>query len=177
MDQQGILVTLETIAKHQPNQWIPIVAALGGALVGGLVTFIPTSYLENRREKALAKQVQNSIVAEISALIRVVENRKYLVALQEAVDATKGNNASDFTLAVNIPVNYSAIYQAQCRHIGVLNRQIARDIINFYQLLEAVVQDIKPNGTFSTNPSLEGYQETLTLFKLAIQIGKGLEKK
>ncbi|EHH1051910.1 hypothetical protein J7I00_004663, partial [Vibrio parahaemolyticus] len=77
----------------------------------------------------------------------------------------------------DIPAHYSLIYQEQCKHIGTLDREVARDIINFYQLIDAIVQDIKPNGTFTTHPSLEAYEESLVMFQLAVQIGKSLEKR
>lgn len=177
MEQQELAVILEMIAKSQPNQWIPVISALGGALVGGLVTFFPTKFLEERRSKQFSEQVKNSIISEISVLIRVIENRDYLESIKEAVEYLKKNPNGNYTLFADIPAHYSHIYQEQCRHIGVLEREVARDIINFYQLIDAVVQDIKPNGTFSNHPSLDGYEESLAMFQLAMQIGKSLEKR
>ncbi|ENQ8180983.1 hypothetical protein BS623_23950 [Vibrio parahaemolyticus] len=177
MNQQELLVIFETIAKSQPNQWIPVISALGGALVGGLVTFFPTKYLEEHRAKMFSQQVQNSIIAEVSALLRVIENRKYVESVEEAVLYLKNNPKGTYTLFADIPAHYSLIYQEQCKHIGTLDREVARDIINFYQLIDAIVQDIKPNGTFTTHPSLEAYKESLAMFQLAVQIGKSLEKR
>ncbi|HCH0960530.1 TPA: hypothetical protein ACN35L_001755 [Vibrio parahaemolyticus] len=177
MNQQELLVIVEAIAKSQPNQWIPVISALGGALVGGLVTFFPTKYLEEHRAEVFSQQVQNSIIAEVSALLRVIENRKYVESVEEAVSFLKNNPKGNYTFFADIPAHYSLIYQEQCKHIGTLEREVARDIINFYQLIDAIVQDIKPNGTFTTHPSLEAYEESLAMFQLAVQIGKSLEKR
>ncbi|MBA5764677.1 hypothetical protein H2O73_20145 [Vibrio sp. 404] len=176
MTPQELSVILETIAKGQPNEWIPVLSALGGAVVGGLVTFFPTKYLEERRAKEFSRQIQNSIIAEVSALMRVIEKRKYVESVEEAIKYLKENPDGQFTLYADIPLHYSQIYQGQCNNIGILDREVARDIINFYQLIDAIVQDIKLNGTFSTHPSLEAYQESLAMFQLAVQIGKNLEK-
>jgi hypothetical protein len=174
MDQQELLVIFETFSKSQPNQWIPVISALGGALIGGLVTFFPTKYLEEHRTKMFAQQVQNSIIAEVSALLRVIESRKYVESVQEAVSFLKSNPNDSYTLFADIPAHYSIIYQEQCKHIGILDQEVARDIINFYQLIDAIVQDMKPNGTFTKHPSLEAYEESLGMFQLAVQIGKRL---
>ncbi|MDD9197567.1 hypothetical protein PVK62_17240 [Aliivibrio sp. S3MY1] len=176
MTQQEFLIILETIAKQQPSEWVPVVSALGGALVGGLVTFFPTKYLEESRSKAFSKQIQNSIIAEVSVLVRIIENRKYVESMTEAVEHLRKYPEGEFTLVADIPSHYSLIYQEQCKNIGVLDREVARNIINFYQLIDAVVQDIKPNGTFSAYAPLEAYQESLAMFQLAVEIGKNLEK-
>ncbi|QFT39669.1 MULTISPECIES: hypothetical protein [unclassified Vibrio] len=176
MNQQDLTIILDAILKLQANEWIPVVSALGGALVGGLVTFFPTKYLEDRKQKQFALQVRNCIIAEVSALIRVIENRKYVKAIEEAVDHLRNNPTDTYTLEADIPIHYSQIYQAQCQNLGVLDRTVARDIISFYQLVDAVVQDIKPEGTFSKHPSLEAYLESLEMFRLAVKIGKSLDR-
>ncbi len=176
MNQQDLAIVIEAISKLQPNQWIPVLSALGGALVGAMATFFPTKYLEDRKHKQFAGQVQNCILAEISALVRIIENRKYVEGMEEAVAHLRNNPTDVYTLHADIPAHYSNIYREQCLNLGVLDRIVARDIINFYQLIDAVIQDIKLDGTFSKHPSIEGYTEALKMFKLAVKIGKNLEK-
>ena len=176
MNQQDLTVVLDAISKLQPNEWIPVISALGGALIGGLVTFFPTKYLEDRKQKLFVLQVRNCIIAEISSLVMIIENRKYVEAIEEAVAHLQDNPTSTYTLHADIPNHYSHIYQEQCRNLGVLDRTVARDIIKFYQLIDAVVQDMKPEGTFSKHPSLEAYAESLEMFRLAVKIGKSLER-
>ncbi len=168
MNQQDLTVVLDAISKLQPNEWIPVISALGGALVGGLVSF----YLEDRKQEQFALQVRNCIIAEISALVRVIESRKYVEAIEEAVEHLQDKPTDIYTLHADIPIHYSQIYQEQCRNLSVLYRMVARDIINFYQLIDTVVQDIKPEGTFLKHPSLEA----LELFRLAVKIGKSLDR-
>ncbi|MCX9539800.1 hypothetical protein [Vibrio cholerae] len=176
MNQQDLAIILESISKLQPNEWIPLISVLSGTLIGGLVTFVPAKYFEDRRNKQFSEQVQNCVISEVSALIRIIESRKYVESIEEAVEHLQKNPSDTFTLFADIPPHYTLIYREQCKNLGVLDRAVARDIINFYQLIDAVVQDIKPDGTFSIHPSLEAYQEALSMFKLAVQIGKELER-
>ncbi|EIF8206224.1 hypothetical protein LF027_004832, partial [Vibrio parahaemolyticus] len=110
MNQQDLTVVLDAISKLQPNEWIPVISALGGALVGGLVTFFPTKYLEDRKQKQFALQVRNCIIAEISALVRIIENRKYVEAIEEAVAHLQDKPTDIYTLHADIPIHYSQIY-------------------------------------------------------------------
>lgn len=176
MPQQDLSLFIDAISTLKSNEWIPVISALGGTVVGAITTYYPTKYLEDRRAKEFSKQVQNCIIAEISALIRIIENRKYVESIEDAISHLEKNPSEQYQLFADIPLHYSKIYQEQCKNIGVLDRKTAREIINFYQLIDAVVQDLKTSGSFSTHPSLKGYKESLEMFKLAIQIGKNLEK-
>lgn len=178
MNQEELALILETISKLQqspPNQWIPVASALGGALIGGFATFLPARYFETRRERKFSEQVKRCIVAEVSTLVRIIESRKYIESIEKAIEYLKSNPEGQYTIFAEIPAHYCLVYQEQCKNLGVLEPEIAENIISFYQLIDAVVQDIKTNGTFSTRPSIEGYQQALEMFKLAFVIGKGLK--
>jgi len=177
MNQEELTLILETFSKFQqspPNQWIPVASALGGALIGGLATFLPARYFEIRRERKFSEQVKLCIVAEVSTLVRIIESRKYIESIEKAIEYLTSNPEEQYTFFAEIPAHYSLVYQEQCKNLGVLEPEVAENIIGFYQFVDAVVQDIKTNGTFSTAPSIEGYKEALEMFKLALEIGKGL---
>ncbi|ENU2907455.1 hypothetical protein ACOCGP_003626 [Vibrio cholerae] len=86
MNQQDLAIILESISKLQPNEWIPLISVLSGTLIGGLVTFVPAKYFEDRRNKQFSEQVQNCVISEVSALIRIIESRKYVESIEEAVE-------------------------------------------------------------------------------------------
>lgn len=177
MNQHDLTTVLAAIAELQPNSWIPAFSALGGTIIGIVGTLIHTKYLEDRREKKFAEQVLKCIVAEVSALVRLIESRKYVESIENIIEYLKENPDETYTLSADIPGHYSRIYVEQCKNLGVLDQEVSKNIIHFYQLIDAVVQDIKIDGTFTTDPSLEGYEETLGIFKLAVRVGKSLEKR
>ena len=179
MSQEELNLINEIVAKLQApksNEWIPVIAALLGAIIGAIASLIPARYLEVRRERQFAIQVKQCLVAEISALVRVIESRKYVETVNEAITFLKANPDHSYTFYADIPPHYSQVYQEHCKHLGVLDPEIAREIIHFYQLIDAVVQDVKVGGMFTVDPSLEGYEESLSMFSLAMDIGKKLER-
>ncbi|OEE30940.1 hypothetical protein A1QS_11820 [Vibrio ordalii FS-238] len=178
MNQEELNLINDIVTKLQPSkthEWIPVIAALLGASIGAIASLIPSRYLEVRRERQFSVQVKRSLIAEISALVRVVESRNYVAGVEEAITFLKANPGRKYTFYADIPPHYSQIYQEHCKHLGVLEPEVARDVIHFYQLIDAVVQDVKVGGAFTTHPSLQGYEESLQMFKLAVKIGKKLE--
>ena len=79
-------------------------------------------------------------------------------------------------LSVDVPLHYSRVYQENCKNIGVISNEVASEIIIFHQLIDAVVQDIKPNGAFSSGATLETFEQMLKIFEQALSVGRKLSK-
>ena len=171
-----ILKALNDPTVVKPNEWLPVYAALGGAAMGAIVSIIPNWVIESRRERSFSKQIKRCIIAEISAILKIAEQRKYLDAIQSAVNHLKIKPNENYMLVADIPDHYSRVYQENCKHLGVVDSKVSADIIIFYQLIDAVVQDIKPNGTFSANPTLPAYEETLNILTEALEIARNLQE-
>lgn len=165
---------LSDITASKPNEWLPVYAALGGAVAGAIASFFPTWFIEKRRESAFAKQIQNCLVAEISSLVEIVDQRSYLSAIKEAVEHLRLKPKDTYRLAVDVPYHYSRVYQDNCKHIGAIEAEVAREIITFHQLVDAVVQDLKPNGPFSSGARLETFENMEKIFEQALCIGRNL---
>lgn len=175
-DINAIVEIINTLNIAKPNELLPVYATLGGAAIGAIASIIPTFFIERYREQNFSKQIKKCIIAEISAILRVAEQRKYLEHLQGIVNYLKLNPNESCKLVVDIPAHYSRVYQENCKHLGVINSKSSRDIIVFYQLIDALVQDIKPNGAFGSNQSLRAYEEDLRILTDALDIARKLEK-
>ena len=177
-DAQSIAETLKVVSEltsSKPNEWLPVYAALGGAIAGAIASFFPTWLIERRREAAFAKQIESCLLAEISALVEIIDRRGYLSALKDVADYLRQSpEGTQYKFAVDVPSHYSRVYQDNCKHIGVVRSDIAQQIIVFHQLVDAVVQDMKPNGVFSEGATLETFEEMEVIFGEAMDIARKL---
>lgn len=180
-DAQAIaesLMVVSELSSPKPNEWLPVYAALGGAIAGAIASFFPTWLIERRREAAFAKQVESCLLAEISALVEIIDRRGYLSALKDVTDYLRQNpEGTHYKFAVDVPSHYSRVYQDNCKHIGVVRSDIAQQIIVFHQLVDAVVQDMKPNGVFNEGATLETFEEMEVIFGEAMEIARKLLQK
>ncbi|WP_279460873.1 hypothetical protein [Aeromonas dhakensis] len=167
---------IKAMTIKEPNEWIPVIAAIGGAVIGSLSSLVPTIFIESKREKVFSQQITKCLLAEISALMRLIEVRRIIDNIEDAISHLKNNPNDTYIIASEIPLHYSLVYQENCRHLGAVDKQVAQQIIHFYHLIDAVVQDIKYGGTFSKAPTIDGYKETLEILVLAVNIGRNLEK-
>jgi len=72
---------------------------------------------------------------------------------------------------VLVPEHYSRIYQANCNKIGLLNKSLAAQIVRFHNLIDAVVQDVKPGGALNDGATLPVFVETRDILSEAIELG------
>lgn len=179
-DAKALAETIKIIGEltaSKPSEWLPVYAALGGAIAGAIASFVPTWIMEKRRERNFSRQIENSLLAEIAALIEIADHRNYLSAIQETVEYLREQpQGSAAVLIVDVPPHYSRVYQDNCKSIGVISNEVASEIIIFHQLIDAVVQDIKPNGAFSSGATLETFEQMLQIFEQALNIGRKLTK-
>ena len=78
---------LSEMVEAKPSQWLPVYAALGGAVAGAAASFIPTLILERRRDNKFSQQVLACIIAEISALLEIIDHM-----LRHSAHACKSRN-------------------------------------------------------------------------------------
>ena len=67
--------------------------------------------------------------------------------------------------------------QSNCENIGAIKKEYAKKIIQFHQLVDAVVQDIKPGGIVSNGATIEVFKELDEIFTQALQVGSELAAK
>lgn len=179
MDTQQLLEVAQTINEVQslfhntPNEFLPVIAAIGGAFVGGVSTSFPTLFLESRKNRRERNSLTIALVSEISAILKIIQHRGYLTELIDAADHLKCNPSDNISFSVRIPTHYSRIYQSNIDRIGLVRPNLAIDIIEFHQLIDAVVQDITPDSPIQD----EGFdkrtiEEIIIILKSAIIVGQ-----
>jgi hypothetical protein len=181
MTPEDVKVVTETIkilgevTASKPNEWLPVYAALGGAVAGAIASFFPTWMLEKRREASFSKQIESCLVAEISSLLEIIDQRNYFSGIKDTVEFLRSQpEGTTSLLTVEIPAHYSRVYQENCKNIGVVEKEKAKEIIIFHQLVDAVVQDLKPDGPFSSGAALGTFEEMERIFEKALCIGRKL---
>ncbi|MCQ8860076.1 hypothetical protein [Plesiomonas shigelloides] len=171
-----ILIAFSKQSSVQGNEWITLIAALGGALTTAVCGGLMSYQTENSKQKRTAKCLATSLILEVLALKTVIEQRQYVESFEEVISYLRTNpDIESVPYQADIPEHYSRIYQGQCHNIGLIEKEIAIKIIKFHQLLDAIVQDIKLGGTFSDGMTLKGAEEDYRMFTEAMRIAKELE--
>jgi hypothetical protein len=116
-----------------------------------------------------------SLLAEISALLQIIEHRKYHESIKEVIEHLKDQPpGTTHSYTVEVPTHYSRIFQENCSSIGRIDKFYSEKIIIFHQLIDAVVQDVKPGGVISKGANLDTFEETEKILSRAIEIGNEL---
>lgn len=129
--------------------------------------------MELYKDRNQSARIKASLVAEIAALVEITEYRGYLTNLQEVCDFLQGASAgTNYLYRVQVPKHYSRIYQANSDRIGALDADTARKMVEFHQLIDAVVQDVVPGGTLYNGGDLGAFTETTSILDRALQLGR-----
>ena len=172
-----ILKELKTLVTDS-NPYLPVYSAIGGAFVGAVSTFIPAiiiEYFKNRREK---KSLTFAIYAEVSATLKLIEFRNYVKNVQDIIKKLKTGLIPNETYQIIVPDDYCLVYKSNIIQIGVLAPELQIPIVQFYQLLEGVIQDVKPGGLLNSSPQgIDAFTSVLAVSEQMIQLGNELMGK
>ena len=159
------------------NIWLPAIMGVIGSFVGAISTFLPSYILERSRSKNESEALKCALLAEISAMVQICGRRKYVEGLRDAcIHLSQNMEIEDYSYTVVVPSHYSRIYQANCSNIGVLEKEVASEIVRFHQLLDAVVQDVTPGGVLSSGAGIVAYDEAYNLLTDALDIGSKITR-
>lgn len=168
---------VKNISENKSNGLLPVYSAIGGAIAGAIFTSIPIFILERSKQKKLSKSIKASLLAEIAALLEIIKCREYVKKLDEVINTLNDKpKGAQHKIAVEVPNHYSRVYQNNCSSIGVLEECLARDIVIFHNLIDAVVQDIKVGGMMSKGFDIEGFIQTKSILKEAVILGNEIIK-
>lgn len=159
------------------NPWIPVMAAVLGALAGGLAPIF-VKLLEVCVDRRAAKRaVAHQIYAEVSAILEIVRQRGYLEDLESKKSVMTVNSASNF-YQVKISEVVDPLYRANLERLPLLDPGLQTKIVMFYRFLNALVEDIKPGGTFNTSgATLKGIDQFLAIANQAVAIGEEIKSQ
>lgn len=184
METQQLLEAVQTIEviksllNNEPNELLPVIAAIGGAFVGGISTFFPAYFLEARKYRLERLAITSALISEISAILKIIEHREYLGGFKAAAKHLKENPTDQYRLIVRIPDHYSRVYQAHIDRIGLVEPKLAAKIIEFHQLIDAVVQDITPDSPVQEEGGdIETFEELIKILESAISIGQKISSE
>ncbi|WP_313103831.1 hypothetical protein [Stutzerimonas nitrititolerans] len=114
--------------------------------VAAAIGSITTGWLERRHRK---RAIAAALLAEVSALSAIIRRRNYREDLDEAAEHVR-LTGDCYQLTVPVPAHYCRVYAANLTAIGLLDPNQASKLVEFYQLVDSVVQDVSPGGVLAS---------------------------
>lgn len=129
-------------------------AAVGAitAVVGVWLGHLFNLKLASNQRDALRKSTAFQIYAEVKATLEIEAHRGYSAGLEQVVVDFDAGQLTESTYEVQVPDDRFPIYKANLPNLGLLQPQLQSRVVLFYQLLEAIIQDIKPGGFLNARP-------------------------
>jgi hypothetical protein len=159
---------------------ISINSAILVALISAVISFVVQLFFKWYDRWNQARSFELSIIAEVEAILNILEKRDYRKGLEEGIihSIVSENSSVDknYKLEIQIQENYCPIYFNNLDKISFISKQKVKDVVKFYSLLMSLAQDVKSGGILSTDPSSEAYNECLRLFDEAVEIGNRIIK-
>lgn len=128
---------------------IVIVSAVLGALCSGIIQFI----LNFRERKLKAKSIEAAYYGEINSLLYLIHKRNFRKLLENNKSEI---NKSQKTRAINNAIfepflvvhsdKFWNVYLTNSENIGLVNANIVKDIIKFYNLIFGLLEDAQYAG-------------------------------
>lgn len=158
------------LLANEDGQFAAIVAAVS-AIGGVCAAFFPNWFLARQQRSHQTKSTAFQIYAEIKATLEVERYRDYSGGFRDALAAFDSGQATERGYVVHVPDDRFLIYKANLANLGLLPPQVQSRVVLLYQLLEALVQDIKPGGLLNTPPAgREAFAEALRILSQAKSI-------
>lgn len=135
-----------TVEAQNSGLFNLIIAGLGG-IFGITASWVPIVWREHNHKKHETKTLLFSLLAEITAMSRIIRARGYLEGLREMVAVSMTDQQLSFS--VNVPTDYFHVYKSNTAKLGLLDSKDAAQIVYLYHLVESVVQDVSPGGVLA----------------------------
>lgn len=154
------------------NQIIAACSGLGGALIGaGFTGWINRSISKTNHENEV-RSFKAGFVAEVEAIQSVIKERGYLHQFEELAANPVIIDGGIGTYIVRIPEDYARFYNANLNKVGLVGPNLAKRLIKYHQLLQALAQDFHPESYFSQyGYDKDGINESIRIMKLALSTG------
>jgi hypothetical protein len=112
---------------------------LAAVIVGGGISIGGQVILELVREGRKAEQLSHAIAGEISALLLLVDGRRYIEAIQQHHALARAGTA--MLLKVHIEQTYFSVIEANLQNIGSLPAELPLLIPKFLTLSKSALED------------------------------------
>lgn len=151
-----------------PDPYLLTLIAIFGTVLGALASFFPMYWHSKSQRKQLRNSVAAQIYAEVKATLHVEQHRGYIRSIKEIVGAFERGEIDGFTYQVQVPEERFVIYNANIQNLSLLDGSLQVKVVTLYQLMEAVVQDIKPGGVLNVTPA--GHTQFSELLSILLNI-------
>ena len=120
---------------------------LAGVLLGALVVHFSTTRLEQRRRKLDGKALAGVLAAEIDTIIQHAERRGYEEHYRYFLERFEEGNFDDMPRIRGLDDKLPDIAAASVDRLGLLNRELSRDVVSWYGSLRGIKIDLLELGS------------------------------
>jgi hypothetical protein len=178
MEPVNHLQTIELLNAAKPlfdggNGYLTAAVGALGAVGGALAAYVPNRMMAKHQKQELRKSTAFQLYAEIKATLEVERYRGYITGLRGILVAFDNKQITEWSYQVQISDERFIIYKSNLANLGLLPPRLQSHIVLLYQLLEALIQDIKPGGLLNVRPvGRAPFAEALTLIERAKSIAE-----
>jgi len=166
-----ILKTVKPLYE-EPSSYLPVYAALIGAFVGAVATFIPSYILSAIRDRHDKKSTTLRLYAEVKSTLEIMAYRGYLEQIELIVSNFEQEQCTSCIYQIQISEDNFPIYRSSLAQLGILDVDLQVRLVKFYGLLEAAIQDVKPGGLLNASPAGKNeFEELRRIVAQATHIG------
>lgn len=163
---------------------VSIIVTLISVIVGGFITYLTTSKIDKDNRKAEAESLLNAIKSKIKTALIIIKEREYLELLKNGIsfypladdleDYKNFNNDIPIMIVSKHDI-YNIIYKNNISKIGLIDKNIAIKIVQFYGLVESILLDFIPTSPHNTNGVVkELLIEDLSLLVRVVILGQDI---
>lgn len=165
------------IQPPSPADWFALLPVVVGgllAILAGMVGNAVPQCIQRRHER---KNLASAFLGEITALLKVVETRRYQEGLEQVLQQVEANKqVMAYTFSVRL--NPFTVYTANISRIGILPNPLPNMICQLYSQAEAILEDIAdmrdPNfcANLTVTDCINRLKELRDLFQNTVQVGR-----
>ena len=158
------------------------IAALMGAIVGGLIATLGAFALDTHQRNKRRENLRAAIAIEVASLVELVKRQEYAAHLRAFADRVL-TLAPDDNRAFKLPIkqSYFTVYETNASAIGDLPTEEAVEIIGFYQqarsIVDSVIDETQLDPRITSEDISDYYKSIANLVENLCIFGRNLVKK
>ena len=114
-----IAIVVERICRWLSSPLLPLLGVVIGGLLSIMGAYISSTLADRRRQTQESNSLAHAFRGEISALVRLTEDRNYQQQIQEVVEHIK-TTRQPFFMSLHVRRKYFAVYNNNVNRIGLL---------------------------------------------------------
>ncbi len=141
-------------------------------LVGGAMTGVGgylAGWCAHRRSRA---SLACAIAGEIQSILMIIDKREYLPILEQMIEDQSGAYEDNQGPPFCVTYNYFEVFQANAGKIGDLPDEIAKQVVSFYTIAKALLEDMNPANVVRPEYVLPKMRQQVDFLCQLIKLGK-----